>query len=147
MPSQYDKHQEIKDVFQQIGKMGIWDEKTMPMTIEEYSKLISEEDESNLLEILNKEEMDTYLTKLTIIDLMKFPFDRALRITKQFTLAKRIALLEELNKHRSFLYSQASKYDAENLPKEEGLTPREWSIVMGRIKHLEILMSWLYGIL
>ena len=62
------------------------------------------------------------------------------------TIAKRISILDELAKYRDFLYDTVGDYGRQGIPLEEQLSANDFRALVGRIKHLEILQNWLYGI-
>jgi hypothetical protein len=139
--SQTDK---ITKTFKEISETPIWDE-NLPITFEEYEALLSTEDTESLFQLLMQEDAAA-LRDVTLEDLIKMPFNRAQACISKFSLTKRIKVLENLDTRRSYLYNQASRYGAGNPKDPNRLSAKDWRTIMGRIKHLEILQAWLYGI-
>lgn len=134
----------VTATFQEISKTALWDEQ-LPISMEEYEALLLAEDTEALFQMIEQED-ESAITAITLEDLMQMPFDRSKKSIERFSLAKRIQVLSELDTRRSYLYSQASRYGAGN-PSDSGpLSAKDWRIIMGKIKHLEILQAWLYGI-
>lgn len=134
----------VTAMFQEIGQTALWEEQ-MPISMEEYEALLLAEDTEALFQMIEQED-ESAITAITLEDLMRMPFDRSKKSIERFSLAKRIQVLSELDTRRSYLYSQASRYGAGNPSDSEPLSAKDWRTIMGRIKHLEILQAWLYGI-
>jgi hypothetical protein len=81
---------------------------------------------------------------ITFDQLTKFTFNRAKEIISHMSLSKRINILKELDKHLLYLYQSTKQYNDQMFGKS--LPPKTFLSIMGKIKHLEILQLWLYGI-
>lgn len=134
----------VTATFQEIGQTALWDEQ-MPISLQEYESLLVAEDTEALFQMIDQED-EGFIATLKLDDLMRMPFDKSKKSIEKFSLAKRIQVLSDLDTRRSYLYSQASRYGAGNQSDSEPLSAKDWRTIMGRIKHLEILQAWLYGI-
>jgi hypothetical protein len=139
-----DVNNKITKNFKEISETLLWDE-NLPISFEEYEALLSAEDTDSLFELLVQEDVIA-LRDVSLEDLVKMPFTRAQICISKFSLAKRIKVLEDLDKRRSYLYNQAARYGDGNPKEPNKLSAKDWRTIMGRIKHLEILAAWLYGI-
>lgn len=131
--------------FQDVSGSKLWDEE-LPISLEEYNALLSEQDTEKLCHLIELDDTEA-IKRVTLEDLMRMPFGIAQKTIEQFSLAKRIEELESLETLRIYLYSQASKYGVGKPTDPDYFPVSEWKIVMGKIKHLEILQAWLYGII
>lgn len=91
------------------------------------------------------QESSDYIANMTVDELLKLPFNNAQKTVAQFSMKKRIDVLEEMNKLRTHYYSQLNRY-GEGIPKDEQISPNEFRSILGKIKHIEIVQNWLYGI-
>lgn len=103
-------------------------------------------DDQKLKKLLSIKRVATNVEQTTLEKIMTSNFEIAKDTIDQMTLVKRISMLDELNAYRDYLYESISKYGKKGLSKDEQLTASEFRILMGRIKHLEILQNWLYGV-
>jgi hypothetical protein len=99
----------------------------------------------NELDQINEVEINAMSERITLADLIKISFDKAKKVTTKMTLTKRIKLLNELDAHLVYLYHETKGYDDQGFGKSK-YGPKEFMKIMGKIKHLEILQTWLYGI-
>ena len=125
-----------------------WDE-----FVKEQERLVEDDKALKALLVLKKEEecvaevsleqvlTSSFQTAKDTIDKMTL----AKRI--EMTLAKRIEMLDDLDKYRDYLYEQVNRYGAQGLSKDEQLKASEFRVIMGRIKHMEIIQNWLFGII
>lgn len=134
----------VTETFQEIGKTALWDEQ-MPISLQEYESLLIAEDTEALFQMIDQDDEET-IAKITLEDLMRMPFDKSKKSIEKFSLAKRIQVLSDLDTRRSYLYSYAARYGVGNPRDPEFVSAKDWRSTMGRIKHLEILQAWLYGI-
>lgn len=134
----------VTATFQEIGKTALWDEQ-LPISLQEYESLLIAEDTETLFQMIDQED-EEFIANITLDDLMKMPFDRSKKSIDKFSLAKRIQVLSELDTRRSYLYSYASRYGIGSPRDPDFVSANAWRTTMGRIKHLEILQAWLYGI-
>lgn len=136
----------VTKTFKEIGDTTLlWDD-SLPISLEEYEKLLAEDDVDNLLELLELEDEQT-LKRVQLDDLMRMSFDHALQVINKLSLAKRIDILSDLDMRRLYLYNQAARYGVGNPKDPDYLTVKDWKAMMGKIKHLEILQAWLYGVM
>ena len=82
---------------------------------------------------------------MTFDEFLKLPFTEAQRAITSFSMEKRIKMLDELTTRRTYYYNQAAKF-GEGIPKDEQLSPEAFRSLLGKIKHIEIVQNWLYGI-
>lgn len=116
-----------------------WDE-----YMQEYEKRIGEDDKlKELMRIKKTEEM---VDSVTLETIMTSNFMSAKEIIDQMTIAKRIAILNDLSEYRIQLYDSFSRYGEKGVPRDEQLSAEDFRMLLGRVKHLEILQNWLYGI-
>lgn len=116
-----------------------WDE-----YMQEYEKRIGEDDKlKELMRIKKTEEM---VDSITLETIMSTNFVSAKEIIDQMTIAKRIAILNDLSEYRIQLYDSFSRYGEKGVPRDEQLSAEDFRMLLGRVKHLEILQNWLYGI-
>lgn len=139
----------VKTTFESLKGTGLqqeefhedmsWDE-----YMQEYQQYIGQDDKlKELMQIKKTEEM---VDSVTLETIMASNFQRAKEIIDQMTIAKRIAILEDLSKYRSQLYDSFSRYGGKGIPRDEQLSATDFRMLLGRVKHLEILQNWLYGI-
>jgi hypothetical protein len=103
-------------------------------------------DDKKLRQLIHMKEHEDIINDVTLDKIMSSNFPVAKDTIDQMTIAKRIKMLDEVYTYRDFLYENIGRYGVEGLSKEEQLTASEFKILMGRIKHLEILQNWLFGI-
>lgn len=77
-------------------------------------------------------------------DLIKLTFNKAHDIINKMSLRKRIKMLDSLDKHLLHCYDMTKEYNDQGFGKS--MSPNIFYSIMGKIKHLEILQNWLYGI-
>ena len=130
------------EIFQQLTELGLTDSYTVG-DLEEYMDSIAEESKA-VADMLSMSGNPEFIKNLTLEELTKFPFDKAHKIINSLPMAKRISILDSLDVHRVFLYEQSNRYMG--VSREETITPKEFQMLIGKIKHLEILQAWLYGI-
>ena len=139
---------EIQSIWKQIVDSGLIDQKFFEDNIseEEFNELL-EMDDAELIHLqdIGENHMPEYVEKLSFDDLLKLPFDEAKYTVDAFSMEKRIAILQELTERRTYYYSQTSRF-GEGVPKDEQLSPEAFRSLLGKIKHLEIIQNWLYGI-
>ena len=112
--------------------------------MEEYQKLIGQDDKLKELMMIKKTE--DMVDSITLETIMNSNFMAAKEVIDQMTIAKRIAILEDLSKYRLQLYDSFSRYGEKGVPRDEQLSSEDFRMLLGRIKHMEILQNWLYGI-
>ena len=104
------------------------------------------DDDKKLKHLIHMKDHEDMVNGVTLDKIMSSNFPVAKDLIDQMTIAKRIKMLDEVYTYREFLYENIGRYGMEGLPKEEQLTANEFRVLMGRIKHLEILQNWLFGI-
>lgn len=119
------------------------------MSWDEFVRATAEvsQDDKKLKEILTIKRQEEAIEQVSLDRIMTSNFQSAKEVIDQMTLAKRIEMLEEVSTYRDYLYECIDRYGKEGLAKDEQLTASEFRILMGRLKHLEIVQNWLYGIL
>lgn len=117
-----------------------WDE-----FVREQARLVEDDKALKALLILKKEEES--VAEVSLEQVLTSSFQTAKDTIDKMTLAKRIEMLDDLDKYRDYLYEQVNRYGAQGLSKDEQLKASEFRVIMGRIKHMEIIQNWLFGII
>lgn len=117
-----------------------WDE-----FVKEQARLVEDDKALKTLLILKKEEES--VAEVSLEQVLTSSFQTAKDTIDKMTLAKRIEMLDDLDKYRDYLYEQVNRYGAQGLSKDEQLKASEFRVIMGRIKHMEIIQNWLFGII
>lgn len=117
-----------------------WDE-----FVKEQARLVEDDKALKALLILKKEEES--VAEVSLEQVLTSSFQTAKDTIDKMTLAKRIEMLDALDKYRDYLYEQVNRYGAQGLSKDEQLKASEFRVIMGRIKHMEIIQNWLFGII
>lgn len=138
-----------KEIFESLQGTGLqqdtfhenmtWDE-----YLKEYEQCVNEDEKLKQLMSLKKKE--DAIEEVTLDKIMSSNFQKAKEIIDQMTIAKRIEILDELAVYRGHLYDAFGRYGKQGIPREEQLSANDFRVLMGRVKHLEILQNWLYGI-
>lgn len=103
--------------------------------------------DEELKSLLRLKHQEDSIAQVTLEKLITSSFEMAKSTIDQMTLVKRIELLDELQTYRSHLYSMCDRYGNPDYSREDQPTAKEFRVLMGRIKHLEILQNWLFGIM
>ena len=117
-----------------------WDE-----FVKEQTRLVEDDKALKALLILKKEEES--VAEVSLEQVLTSSFQTAKDTIDKMALAKRIEMLDDLDKYRDYLYEQVNRYGAQGLSKDEQLKASEFRVIMGRIKHMEIIQNWLFGII
>lgn len=118
----------------------------IPFDLSEYAATLSSEDTDILFQLIQKDDQGT-LQDIRTEDVLRMPFERAKQCIQKFALSTRIRVLKDLDARRTYLYDQASEYGEKRATDDPNyVSPDDWRLIMGKIKHLEILQAWLYGI-
>lgn len=117
-----------------------WDE-----FVKEQARLVKDDKALKALLIFKKEEES--VAEVSLEQVLTSSFQTAKDTIDKMTLAKRIEMLDDLDKYRDYLYEQVNRYGAQGLSKDEQLKASEFRVIMGRIKHMEIIQNWLFGII
>lgn len=117
-----------------------WDE-----FVKEQERLVEDDKALKALLVLKKEE--ECVAEVSLEQVLTSSFQTAKDTIDKMTLAKRIEMLDDLDKYRDYLYEQVNRYGAQGLSKDEQLKASEFRVIMGRIKHMEIIQNWLFGII
>ena len=139
---------EIQNIWQQCISSGLMDEKFFESNIseEEFNELLEMDDAELIhLQVIERSNMSEYLENITFDELLKLPFKEAQKAISFFSMEKRIKMLDELTTRKSHYYNQTAKF-GEGIPKDEQLSPEAFRSLLGKIKHVEIVQNWLYGI-
>ena len=139
---------EIHNIWKQCISSGLMDEKFFESNIseKEFNELLEMDDAELIhLQLIEGGNMSEYIEKMTLDELLKLPFAEAQRSITSFSMEKRIKMLDELTTRRTYYYNQAAKF-GEGIPKDEQLSPEAFRSLLGKIKHIEIVQNWLYGI-
>ena len=132
----------IMSNFDTLAETGL-----LEFDVEEWEVLADHGDNADVLNMLliDPSYTDEYLMHVTFEELIRFPYFRAQAAIKKFPMVKRIEMLQRLDDVRSYVYDRLGQ-DETGLPREEQLTSKQRQSLFGRLKHLEILLGWLYGI-
>lgn len=143
--------QEVKETFDMLQGSSLqrddfhenmsWDE-----YVRQLERLSGDKDSKKLKRLIAVKKREDSIEETSLERIMTSNFMVAKDIIDQMTIAKRITMLKEVHDYRIYLYETLARYGAEGLTREEQLTAGEFKALMGRVKHLEILLNWLYGI-
>lgn len=103
-------------------------------------------DDPKLKQLIRQKKQEDLISNVTLDKIMSSGFTEAKKAIDQMTIAKRIQMLSDVYEYRDYLYTSMSRYGTEGLSKDEQLSDSEFRTLLGRVKHLEILQNWLYGI-
>lgn len=140
---------ESQNIWKQCINSGLMDEKFFENNIseEEFNELLEMDDAELIhLQVIERSNMSEYLENITFDELLKLPFKEAQKAIGFFSMEKRIKMLDELTTRKSHYYNQTAKF-GEGIPKDEQLSPEAFRSLLGKIKHVEIVQNWLYGII
>lgn len=139
----------MKEIFKSLEGTELQQDKFHEdMTWDEYVRTTAElaEDDKALRELLRMKQEEDMINDVTLQNIMSANFTNAKQTIDKMTIMKRIAILEELDEYKSYLYESAGSWGQPGIPKEEQLSANAFKAILGRIKHLEILQGWLFGI-
>lgn len=125
-----------------ITEVGITDDNI----IEIVSQLagVDIKNKSDVEDLLLRCEDNDYIIDLTFDELNHLPFGIAKKVIFNFSMVKRLQMLDVVKIKREYLDKMISYYGMENPPIR--VMPSEFSTMMSKLKHMEILLGWLYGI-
>jgi len=112
--------------------------------MKEYARAL-EESQQEVLSLLEENEATKWADIISFDELMRLSFSKAHAVIKNISFKKRLKLLSQLDHHLVCLYEETKKYK-DSVAEESKLTSKDFMRIMAKIKHLEILQSWLYGI-
>lgn len=104
------------------------------------------EQDQKLHRLIHQKAHEELINDVSLDKLMSLNFTVAKSTIDQMTMVKRIQMLDSVFEYRDYLYEALGRYGVEDIPKEEQTTAAEFKILMGRIKHLEIVQNCLFGI-
>lgn len=133
---------ELVSVWESVYNMGLWDENTT-IDYDTFDALIKHDD-AELTKLLNQCEDSEYIRNLSFDELIRLPFDGAKKAIDSFSMEKRIKMLGELDEKKKYYYEQTARYCG--VSKDELISASEFRSLLGKIKHIEIIQNWLYGI-
>lgn len=118
------------------------------MSWDEYVQATAElaDDDQALKDLLKMKQEEDMVNEVTLQAIMSTNFTNAKQTIDKMTIMKRIQMLEELDEYKTYLYDSAGTWGQPGIPKEEQLSTTAFRAILGRIKHLEILQGWLFGI-
>jgi hypothetical protein len=137
--TQVQLYQEIQDM-QQLGLIS----QEVQLQMKEYEGRSLEETEKEVLALFADQRVEEYAQYITFDDLSKLTFDKAKKVIQHISLAQRIDYLGKLDKKLLYLYESTKGYNGQGFGKS--MPVKDFMHVMGCIKHLEIIQTWLYGI-
>lgn len=104
----------------------------------------SAEDLQRLSEIESQSKLAEFVDLALLSELS---LNRAHEVIQEITLSKRIKILRDLDRHLLSLYEVSSRFGNEkNLDPADRITEKDYFKILGKIKHLEIMQTWLFGI-
>ena len=139
---------EIQSIWKQCIGSGLMNEKFFESNIseEEFNELLEMDDAELIhLQAIGGGNMSEYIEDMTFDELLKLPFNEAQKAISFFSMEKRIKMLDELTTRRTYYYNQTVRF-GEGIPKDEQLSPEAFRSLLSKIKHIEIVQNWLYGI-
>lgn len=118
------------------------------MSWDEYIQATAEltDDDQALKDLLRMKQEEDLVNNVTLQSIMSANFLNAKQTIDKMTIMKRIQILEELDEYKTYLYDSAGTWGQPGIPKDEQLSANAFRAILGRIKHLEILQGWLFGI-
>ena len=131
---------EIQSTMEQLDKLGLLKE---DLDVKEFEDALAR-DTAELTQLLELVDDNDYVKNMKFDELVKLPFEEAQKTIERMEMAKRIAMLDELTTLRKFYYEETKRYCG--VSKDELISASEFRSLLGKIKHLEILQNWLYGI-
>lgn len=139
----------MEEIFHSLEGTGIQqDTFHEDMTWDEYVRATAKlaEDDKALKDLLKMKQEEDMVNEATLQSIMSANFTNAKQTIDKMTIMKRIQILEELDEYKSYLYNRAGTWGQPGIPKDEQLSANTFRAILGRIKHLEILQGWLFGI-
>lgn len=139
----------MEEIFHSLEGTGIQqDTFHEDMTWDEYVRATAKlaDDDKALKDLLKMKQEEDMVNEATLQSIMSANFTNAKQTIDKMTIMKRIQILEELDEYKSYLYNRASTWGQPGIPKDEQLSANTFRAILGRIKHLEILQGWLFGI-
>ena len=131
---------EIQSTMEQLDKLGLLKE---DLDVKEFEDVLAR-DTAELTQLLELVDDNDYVKNMKFDELVKLPFEEAQKTIERMEMAKRIAMLDELTTLRKFYYEETKRYCG--VSKDELISASEFRSLLSKIKHLEILQNWLYGI-
>lgn len=118
------------------------------MSWDEYVKMTAElsGDDQALKQLLHMKAEEDLVNGVTLQTIMSANFTNAKQVIDKMTIMKRIQILEELDAYKTYLYETADTWGQPGIPLKEQMSAKMFRAILGRIKHLEILQGWLFGI-
>lgn len=140
---------DVTKCFEQCKELGLQQETFhVNMEWDQYVEALDKvADDKELKKLLLLKQNEDLVDNASLDTIMRNNFMSAKGVIDQMTIAKRIKMLEEVKVYREYLYSQVDLYGKEGISRDEQISARDYQLIMGRIKHLEIVQNWLYGII
>lgn len=148
----------VEDLFEELKSLGLTagqfpeyvDWETYVQKLDEVSKENQEDGETDedasLKKILDIQVCPERISKLTLKDITSKGFAEAKRDIDLMPIEQRISILSELEEYRNALYESVSAWGDKDNELSKVMTAENFRTLLGKIKHLEILQNWLYGI-
>lgn len=139
----------MEEIFHSLEGTGIQqDTFHEDMTWDEYVRATAKlaDDDKALKDLLKMKQEEDMVNETTLQSIMSANFTNAKQTIDKMSIMKRIQILEELDEYKSYLYNRAGTWGQPGIPKDEQLSANTFRAILGRIKHLEILQGWLFGI-
>jgi hypothetical protein len=110
----------------------------------DYEDDVLKASEKELEMILDLNKIEEWAESITFDQLTKLTFDKAHRAIGKISMKNRIKLLNELDRRLVYLYECTKGYN--DIMFGKSMPPKDFFSIMGKIKHLEIIQNWLFGI-
>lgn len=101
--------------------------------------------QEELLALAAEKKILKRIEELELEDLIKLSFESAKFAIERVSFKRRLKLLEDVDKFLLSLYKSTEAYGEQSFG--QAMQPKIFEQIMGRIKHLEILQTWLFGIM
>lgn len=134
--------QRIEQIEKIMETVGITEYNVVSIVEEQSGVTINNTEE--IEELLFRCSDNDYIASLTFEELNKMPFLAAKKVIFNFSMLKRLQMLEVVKTKREYLDTMISYYGMESPPVR--IMPSEFRLMVSKLKHMEILLGWLYGI-
>lgn len=132
----------VNKVLKEISGSALWDEKS-GMDFD-YITALEENNAEVCKNILNTSSSTG--DSITLQELLTIPFNTAKEKIMLLSFKRRLELLEECNKLNEHYSVYMSAFGKEGVPKDEQVSESQFRSVLGKVKHMDIIVNWLYGI-
>ena len=149
-----DYTKKVEQIFEELKGIGLttgqfpeyveWDEYVAGLGSQASPEADKSEDKS-LQKILNLQRCPEKLKGMKLNDILHKNFYEAKKYIDLMPLDMRIDMLAELEEYKTYLYDSVGEWGNDS---ELGktLSAKDVRSLLGKIKHLEIIQNWLFGI-